>query len=147
EAELATRAFPEEPTFPVEHDEGIVNRLRDDLTVARDRRASRLKRDLAADLAGMREGCDELVRAALARDVELAVSRFARDFDCVLPEFAGSGIAIEGGCSPLLDCDFAEVEPIDYEVSGPTLLSGVNSGGKTSTLDLLALVTVLAHMG
>ncbi|EMA48768.1 DNA mismatch repair protein [Halococcus morrhuae DSM 1307] len=147
EAELATRAFPEEPTFPVEHDEGIVNRLREDLTVARDRRASRLKRDLAADLAGMREGCDELVRAALARDVELAVSRFARDFDCVLPEFGDSGIAIEGGCSPLLDCAFAEVEPIDYEVSGPTLLSGVNSGGKTSTLDLLALVTVLSHMG
>ncbi|HET7323587.1 MAG TPA: endonuclease MutS2, partial [Halococcus sp.] len=38
-------------------------------------------------------------------------------------------------------------EPIDYEVAGPTLLSGVNSGGKTSTLDLLALVTILAHMG
>ncbi len=147
EADLAARAFPEEPTFPVEHEEGIVNRLREDLTVARDRRASRLKRDLAADLAAMREGCDELVRAALDRDVELAVSRFARDFDCVLPAFGGTGIAIDGGRSPLLDCAFADVEPVDYTVAGPTLLSGVNSGGKTSTLDLLALVTVLAHMG
>ena len=36
---------------------------------------------------------------------------------------------------------------VDYAVSGVTLLSGVNSGGKTSTLDLLALVTTLAHMG
>jgi DNA mismatch repair protein MutS2 len=147
EAELAARVFPEEPTFPVEHDEGIVNRLREDLTVARDRRASRLKRDLAADLATLREGCDELVRAALDRDVELAVARFAHDFDCVLPEFGGTGIAIDGGRSPLLDCAFADAEPVDYEVAGPTLLSGVNSGGKTSTLDLLALVTVLAHMG
>ncbi|WP_049997924.1 MutS-related protein [Halococcus sediminicola] len=147
EAELAVRAFPEEPTFPVEHDEGVVNRLREDLTVARDRRAAQLKRGLAADLAGMREGCDDLVRAALDRDVELAVARFARDFDCVLPAFEGTGIAVEGGCSPLLDCAFADVEPVDYAVSGPTLLSGVNSGGKTSTLDLLALVTVLSHMG
>jgi DNA mismatch repair protein MutS2 len=147
EAELATRAFPEEPTFPVEHDEGIVTRLREDLTVARDRRAAQLKGDLAADLADMCEGCDELVRAALDRDVELAVARFTHDFECVLPAFEGSGIAIEGGRSPLLDCAFDEVEPVEYAVSGPTLLSGVNSGGKTSTLDLLALVTVLAHMG
>src|SRR5699024_3629278 len=147
EAELAARAFPDEPTFPVEHDGSIVNRLREDLIVARDRRAAQLKGDLAAELADLRDGCDELVRAALARDVELAVARFATDFDCVLPEFGGHGIEIAGGRSPLLDCEFDEVEPVEYEVSGPTLLSGVNSGGKTSTLDLLALVAVLAHMG
>jgi DNA mismatch repair protein MutS2 len=147
EAEVAMRAFAEEPTFPVEHEEEVVNRLREDLTVARDRRATRLKRDLAADLAGLREGCEQLVRAALERDVELAVARFARNFDCVMPDFGGHGIAIEAGCSPLLGCTFEAVEPIDYEVTGPTLLSGVNSGGKTSTLDLLALVTILAHMG
>ncbi|WP_160134714.1 endonuclease MutS2 [Halococcus salsus] len=147
EAELATRAFPEEPTFPVEHDEGTVNRLREDLTAARDRRATRLKRDLATELADLRAGCDDLVGAALGRDRELAVARFADDFDCVLPEFGGHGVAIEGGRSPLLDCAFEAVEPVDYAVAGPTLLSGVNSGGKTSTLDLLALVAVLAHMG
>lgn len=43
--------------------------------------------------------------------------------------------------------DFSDVDPVDYEVSGVTLLSGVNSGGKTSTLDLVGLVVVLAHMG
>ena len=147
EAEIAARAFPEEPTFPVEHDEDVVSRLREELTAARDRRAGKLKRDFAADLANLREDCEALVNAALERDVELAVSRFASEFDCTLPEFGGSGVAIEAGRSPLLDVDFNEVEPIDYEVAGPTLLSGVNSGGKTSTLDLLALVTVLAHMG
>ncbi|RJT02065.1 endonuclease MutS2 [Halococcus sp. IIIV-5B] len=147
ETELATRAFPEEPTFPVEHDEGTVNRLREDLTAARDRRATRLKRDLATEFADLRAGCDDLVGAALGRDRELAVARFADDFDCVLPEFGGRGVAIEGGRSPLLDCAFEAVEPVDYAVAGPTLLSGVNSGGKTSTLDLLALVAVLAHMG
>jgi dsDNA-specific endonuclease/ATPase MutS2 len=147
EAEIAARAFPEEPAFPVEHDEAVVSRLREELTAARDRRAGRLKRDLAADLADLREDCEALVDAVLERDVELAVSRFAREFDCTLPEFEGSGIAIEAGRSPLLDTPFEAVEPIDYAVSGPTLLSGVNSGGKTSTLDLLALVTVLAHMG
>jgi dsDNA-specific endonuclease/ATPase MutS2 len=39
------------------------------------------------------------------------------------------------------------IEPVDYTVSGVTLLSGVNSGGKTSTLDLVCSVAILAQMG
>ncbi|MFC7082101.1 endonuclease MutS2 [Halorussus caseinilyticus] len=152
EASVARRAFPEEPAFPVERDEEVVNRLREDLQAAKDRRATRRKRELAADLADRRADAEQLVRTALELDVELAVARFAEDFDCVMPEFGSdgaeaSGFEIEGGRSPLLDVDFADVEPVDYDVSGVALLSGVNSGGKTSTLDLVALVTILAHMG
>jgi len=147
EADLAERAFTDQPTYPVDHDEDAVSRLREELTAARDRRAARRKRELASDLAGMRAGAAELVRDALELDVELAVARFARDFDCTMPTFGGEGFAIEGGRSPLLDVPPDEVEPVDYAVTGPALLSGVNSGGKTSTLDLVAAVVVLAHMG
>jgi dsDNA-specific endonuclease/ATPase MutS2 len=144
---IARRAFGDEPTYPVEHDESVVGRLRTELTAARDRRAARRKRQLAHDLAGMRADCERLVERALELDVELAIARFARDFDCTMPAFGGEGVAIEGGQSPLLDVPFAEAEPVDYGVDGVTLLSGVNSGGKTSTLDLIALVVTLAHMG
>ncbi len=147
EADLARRAFPDQPTFPVEHDGAAVSRLREELTGARDRRATELKRELAAALADEREAAEALVRRALELDVELAVARFARDFDATLPEFGGRGVAIEGGRSPLLDEPFEEVDPVDYAVDGVTLLSGVNSGGKTSLLDLVAAVVVLAHMG
>ncbi|WP_129114278.1 MutS-related protein [Halegenticoccus tardaugens] len=173
EASLIDRLFDDEPTFPVERNGEVVARLRTELSAARDRRASRLKADLASDLAALREPVEELVRDALELDVELAVSRFARDFDCVVPTFVGGeegddgdrgdeegddadsdvltgrapGFSIEGGRSPLLDVDFEAVEPVDYAVSGATLLSGVNSGGKTSTLDLVATLVVLAQMG
>jgi dsDNA-specific endonuclease/ATPase MutS2 len=147
EAETVRRAFPEEPTFPVERDEEVLTRLREDLNAAKDRRAASRKRELAADLADRRTDAEELVRTALELDVELAIAQFAEDFDCVLPEFGHSGFDIEGGRSPLLDVDFADVEPVDYSVSGVALLSGVNSGGKTSTLDLVALVAILTHMG
>jgi dsDNA-specific endonuclease/ATPase MutS2 len=147
EADLAVRAFPEAAAFPVERNEGAVSRLRTELKAGRDRRAARLKRELAAELASLRDPVGEMVDAALELDVELAVSRFARDFDCVVPTFGGEGVAIEGGRSPLLDVEFDAVDPVDYDVSGVTLLSGVNSGGKTSTLDLVAVVVVLAHMG
>jgi dsDNA-specific endonuclease/ATPase MutS2 len=161
---IARRAFGEEPTYPVEHDEAVVARLREELTAARDRRAARRKRSLAGDLAEMRAAVETLVDAALERDVELAIARFAEEFECTMPTFGvpesddsgarrapasdgGGGFAIEGGQSPLLDVPFEEVEPVDYRVEGVALLSGVNSGGKTSTLDLVALVATLAHMG
>jgi dsDNA-specific endonuclease/ATPase MutS2 len=158
EAGFAERAFPEDPAFPVAHEESVISRLRTELKSGRDRRAARLKRELAADLSELRDPVESLVRDALEVDVELAVARFAADFECTLPTFVGEGdaadagdsdhgIAIDGGRSPLLDVGFADVDPVDYAVSGPTLLSGVNSGGKTSTLDLVALVVVCAQMG
>ena len=146
-ADVARRAFPDDPTFPVERDETVVSRLREELTTARDRRATERKRELAADLADTREDAAALVSAALDLDVELAIARFAHEFDCTMPEVGGSGFAIEGGRSPLLDVPYADVEPVDYAVDGVALLTGVNSGGKTSTLDLVALVVTLAHMG
>ena len=147
EAERARRAFPEQPTFPVSYDEEIIARLTEELRKARDRRAGELKRDLAADLAAVREDAEALVRAALERDVERAVARFARDFDCTLPELGGEGFSIEGGRCFLLDESFDAIEPVDYGVDGVVVLSGVNSGGKTSTLDLIGTVVLLAHMG
>lgn len=147
EAEFLERIFRGEPSFPLEHNEEAVSRLRTELTAERDRRANRLETELAAELRDRRDPATAMVEDALELDVELAVSRFASDFDCTMPRFAGTGIAIEGGRSPLLDVGFAEVDPVDYEVGGVTLLSGVNSGGKTSTLDLVGLDVVLAHMG
>jgi len=153
EAELAGRVFGGDPSFPLEHAETAVSRLRSELAAGRDRRAARLKAELAADLGALREPVETLVRDALELDVELAIARFARDFDCVLPEVCDPGegdgpdVRIEGGRSPLLDVEFASVDPVDYDVDGVRLLSGVNSGGKTSTLDLVALVVVLAQMG
>ncbi len=151
EADLARRVFSDDPTFPVEHDEGALGRLREELTAARDRRATRLKRELAAELADQRAVATALVGAALELDVELAIARFVRDFGCTMPEVVEEtdsvGFEIEGGRSPLLSEPLEAIDPVDYTVSGVTLLSGVNSGGKTSTLDLVAAVVILAQMG
>jgi dsDNA-specific endonuclease/ATPase MutS2 len=147
EGELADRIFDGDPTFPISRREDAVSRLQTELTAARDRRASTLKSELAADLAELREPVDQLVRNGLELDVELAIARFAQDFDCVMPEFSEQGFEISAGRSPLLDVDFENVDPVDYGVEGVTLLSGVNSGGKTSLLDLVGLIVILAQMG
>ncbi|PSQ44758.1 DNA mismatch repair protein MutS [Halobacteriales archaeon SW_7_68_16] len=147
EADLARRAFGDDPTFPVEADGEVTDRLRTALATARDRRADRLKRSLAANLADEREAAERLVRTALDLDVEYAIAHFAADFDCTRATLGDDGVSIEGGRLPLLDVPFEEVDPVTYAVSDVALLSGVNSGGKTSTLDLVAAVTVLAQCG
>jgi dsDNA-specific endonuclease/ATPase MutS2 len=149
EVDLLTRVFPPDPTFPVEHNETVVSRLRTELTANRDRRAARRKRELASDLSDLRTVVNTLVEEALELDVQLALARFVDDFDCCFPTFRSDppGFSFEQGCSPFLDLPFDRVEPVDYHASGVTLLSGVNSGGKTSTLDLIALIVILAHMG
>ncbi len=141
------RIFPAEPTFPMDVDSAAVDRLREDLQAAHDRRALELKRAVAADLADEREAAEELVSRALELDVELAIAQFASDFECSMPTFAGEGFEIRGGRSPLLDMPIEAVGPVDYAVADVVLLSGVNSGGKTSLLDLVAATVILAHMG
>ncbi len=144
-SDLARQVFGADPTYPVERDEDALGRLREALTADRDRRAAGQKRELARRLAGERGAVRTMVSDALELDVELAVAKFAADFDCSMPAFEGEGVTIEGGRSPLLDVE--DVEPVDYEACGVRLLSGVNSGGKTSLLDLVGLVVTLAHMG
>ena len=146
-ADLARRAFSDEPSYPVVRDESVIQELRNQLVAARDRRAMQHKRELAAELAGLREDCRALVQAAFRLDTERAIASFAREYGCTMPTIGGTGFTIEAGRSPLLDLPAAEIEPVSYAVDGIRLLSGVNSGGKTSALDLVAAVATLAHMG
>lgn len=147
EESLVAAVFPADPTYPVERNDEAVQSLREELTGKRDRRANRLKRDVARELADRREAVEQLVTDALEVDVELAIARFATDFGCTLPTFVEDGISFEGGRSPLLDVEFDQVEPVAYQVADVRLLSGVNSGGKTSLLDLVALIVILGQMG
>ncbi len=143
----ADRLFPDEPRFPVEPDAAVQERLKDELLKTRDRRGMQLKQELAADLAEYREPARTMVTRALELDVELAIAQFADDYCCTMPRFGDAGFVIERGRNLLLDEAFDEVEPVDYRVDDIAMLSGVNSGGKTAILDLVACISILAHMG
>ncbi|AWB28007.1 MutS-related protein [Halococcoides cellulosivorans] len=151
-ADRVDRALPDEPTYPIAFEESVLADLRAELRAARDRRRLERTREVARELAPFREAIDPLLDAALAVDVDRAIARFAAEYDCTMPEIEGagtegSGIDIVGGRNPLLPEAPGGVDPVDYTVAGVRLLSGVNSGGKTSTLDLIATVTILAQMG
>ena len=147
EASMAEAVFPDTPTFPVEPEDAAVARLRESIQADRDRRAMRAKQEMAMTLSEQRTAAEIIVRQSLELDVELAIARFAERYACTMPTFGGEGIDLQDGRSPLLDVPLAEVEAVTYDVEDVVLLSGVNSGGKTALLDLLAVTVVLAHMG
>ena len=148
EARHLDHLFPADPTFPIERNEAPLTRLRNELREKNTRRELARKHEQATELAAHRELAVELVEQALALDVDQAIARFASAYDATVPTFVDTWrIEITGGRSPLLSEDPTTIEPVDYTVEDVVLLSGVNSGGKTSTLELLAAVVILAQMG
>ena len=108
---------------------------------------------LAKKLGPLRERCEEAVRALIGFDQWVCIAQWAVDRQCVLPELVDHGIYIEQGRHLLLGC---QPDPVTYglgfagdkeDQQSLALLTGANSGGKTTLLELLAHTCILAHMG
>ena len=108
---------------------------------------------LAKKLAPLRSRCEDAVRALIGFDQWVCIALWAKERQCVLPEFVDHGIQIEEGRHVLLGC---RSDPVTYGLGNAAkngdqqslaLLTGANSGGKTTLLELLAHVSILAHMG
>jgi len=132
--------------------------------------------DLEADVADREETVIEELRSRIETaegDVEAAVDavseialslslgRFAAEYDLQRPTLVDDGLAVVGARNLFLD---GEVQPITYGVgshaltdtpralsppSGDrvTVLTGANSGGKTTLLETLSQVALLTAMG
>ena len=108
---------------------------------------------LATKLGPLRERCEEIVRSLIEFDQWICIAQWAVARQCVLPEFVDHGIYVEQGRHLLLGC---EPDPVTYglgfagdksDQQSLALLTGANSGGKTTLLELLAHTCILAHMG
>jgi len=110
--------------------------------------------DAEADVAAAVEAIGDIA-------LSLSLGRFAAAFDLQRPRLVDDGIAVEGARNLFLDGD---VQPITYGVgsheitdtgrahtppSGDrvTVLTGANSGGKTTLLETLSQVALLTAMG
>ena len=120
---------------------------------------------VAAELQDRIDAADADVTAAVTAigdiALELSLGRFAAAFDLQRPELVDDGLAVRNARNLVLDGD---VQPITYAVgthgltdtarslSPPTgdrvaVLTGANSGGKTTLLETLSQVALLAAMG
>lgn len=97
--------------------------------------------------------CESAVQQMIELDQWCAVARWAADDRCVMPKFGQHGISLVEGRHVLLGVN---PDPVTYGLgqvasSGDqqslALLTGANSGGKTTLLECLAHACILAHMG
>ena len=108
---------------------------------------------LARRLAPLKSKCESSLRKLVELDQWLTIGRWAESVNAVMPEISNHGIAIKEGRHLLID---GVPDPVDYGLGNCAdaedrqsiaLLTGANSGGKTTMLELLAHCTILAHMG
>ncbi|MFC6941602.1 DNA mismatch repair protein [Salinirubellus sp. GCM10025818] len=129
-----------------------------------DERESEIRAGLEADVEAAREDVDLAIEAVDDIAFSVSLARFAVAFDLTRPEFAPAGtdrLAVRGArnLDLLAGGEGERVQPVDYglgdhtlDVDAPTgdrvsVLTGANSGGKTTLLETLAQVALLAHMG
>jgi hypothetical protein len=132
--------------------------LVDDLEARAADRESTVAAELTETIDRAREDIDAAVRAADDIAFSLSLGRFAAAHDLTRPTLVDDGLAVQGARNLALG---GAVQPVTYGVgthslSGPdappagdrvTVLTGANSGGKTTLLETLCQVALLAAMG
>ncbi|WP_292488094.1 helix-hairpin-helix domain-containing protein [Methanohalobium sp.] len=149
--------FPDEISYPIEIDDSQVNALKQDIVRRIQKKKVEHKRQISKTLHEYHDIIRELVYSVLDFDVGFAIGRFASEYNLEMPQLIdGAGIGFVKGRNLFLQSKYGDVTPIDYSLGKTShnsdnnrhvLLSGVNSGGKTSMLELLAQCVILAHMG
>jgi len=145
--------IPSKVSYPIEEDRSSLIRFQGECRRRLEVRRLDARRELAKDLEETWDLVHGLVVHLLEFDVIYSLGRFALEEDLTMPKFVDEPcLGFEEGRNLSLD----EPQPVSYSV-GVTgmvehnervaILSGVNSGGKTTMLELVAQVAILAHMG
>jgi len=163
DAARARDAMPREATDARDYVETALRELAGDLRSAVDEREETVAATLEDDLAAARETVDAAVEAVDDAALYVSLARFALAYDLTRPTFveARDTIAVRGARNLALQDGDVAVQPVTYAVGDhdlpkgrepPTgdrvaVLTGANSGGKTTLLETLCQVQLLAQMG
>jgi DNA mismatch repair protein MutS2 len=145
--------MPNEIRYPIELNRSALREFEQELRVHFEIRKLNANRKLAQKFAGKREFVNNIINSLLEFDFLYALGKFAIAEGLIMPDIIDEPcIGFQEGFNIFTE----NAEPVNYSL-GKTgmiefqehvaILSGVNSGGKTSLLDLLAQVTILGQMG
>ena len=151
--------FADEISYPLKADQAQLQFFKQKLNMALEKTRLVRKRELAKTLSTFREPVERLIREVLDFDLGFSIACFSANFKLKLPKLiTETGIGFKAGENLFLKARHREIDPVSYSVgttgfspagleSKVVLLSGVNSGGKTSLLELLAQCVILGYMG
>ncbi|HOK58282.1 MutS-related protein [Methanothrix sp.] len=145
--------IPQEIKYPIEINHRALRQLELELRRRRESYALRIKREIARSLASMDVTAANLIKRLMQLDFLYAIGSFALSCDLRMPELIDApAIGFRDGRHLFIQ----NPEPVSYSLGScgisehterGAILSGVNSGGKTSLLELIAQIAILAQMG
>ncbi|UCH04145.1 MAG: hypothetical protein JSW05_11270 [Candidatus Thorarchaeota archaeon] len=166
EADWATGVISEEIALPVKMVSTQINDLEDRLRRLFADRQFRLIKKMSNQLEKLTPAVTEAVRTLLDFDLFLAVGLFSKEYDLQTPTISTeyAGVGVQGArnvalTESMLRGKHGKVQPIDYAIGKTpfqpagtneencTILSGANSGGKTTTIQTLAQIATMAQAG
>jgi hypothetical protein len=155
DAILFSGLLTEETRYPLRVSQERLHEVETWLKGERSSHEAALKRETARILGRHQEAVEALVRSVLELDVFLALGTFCRDFNLTRPVLSEEqGVTIKGarhlGLLKAAGSGGFEVQPVSYRLGGKeraAVLTGANSGGKTTLLETLAQVQIMAQCG
>ncbi|AKB13633.1 DNA mismatch repair protein, MutS family [Methanosarcina thermophila] len=151
--------FPDEISYPLSVDQSQLQLLRQKLNNSLEKTRLARKRELAKTLSAFHQPVEQLVKEILDFDLGFSIACFSAKFQLKVPKLIReTGIGFEAGENLFLKARHGEIDPVSYSIGKTSfspaglenrvvLLSGVNSGGKTSLLELIAQCVILGYMG
>ncbi len=150
EAVWLDEIFSAQVSYPLEIDRQALRSFEQEIRSRREGRGLKARRENARGLQDKMDAACSLVHALMEFDYAYALGSFALEENLTFPEIAQEPcLFFEEGSHLFLE----RPDPVSYSLGVAdhaekvALLSGVNSGGKTSLLDLIAQIVILAHMG
>lgn len=149
---LEAEVFSLELTYPIEADQDRVEELKDEFRKANALKGFNARRNVAR-IGQYWTHIVEKERELHELDFKIALGRFFSEFNMSSPHFVETGLSFRKA----LNLVIPHPQPVDYKI-GETphefttpdhiaVLTGANSGGKTTLLETILHLQILAQMG
>ena len=138
-------------TYPIEIDETEIQRVTLEQSSKKENDIFDIKKSAAIQLNSIKKKAVEEVEDAIRFDYEFSLGSFAYEYGLCRPQFSDE-IKLNGALhlELALKKDKDYVQTVDYQLTKDeniALLTGANSGGKTTLLETLTQISIMAQMG
>ena len=136
--------------YPVEIDTAEIERIKKQEMAKKYVNAYEENVKAAKTLSNMKKKVEEEIHEILVFDYEFTLGCFAHYYDLNPPKIA-DGFSFQGGLHLNLALENnPEIQRINYRLESPhnvVLLTGANSGGKTTLLETIAQICIMSQIG
>lgn len=138
-------------TYPIEIDDTEIQRIILEQSSKKENDIFDIKRNAAVELNTIKKKAIEEVNDVIKFDYEFSLGSFAYEYDLCRPEFSDE-IQLDGALhlELTLKKDKEHIQKVNYQLTPEeniALLTGANSGGKTTLLETLTQISIMAQMG